>query len=75
LHPTDLLSSSRIHCVVRARAVVAWLAMTSGTASLSEVARRFTRSTATISRSISTLRRNHPELLAGEPPTEKSQKS
>jgi len=58
-----LCSPSRARHVCRVRAIIAWHAKVSGIATLSDVARRFGRSTAAISLAISGLRRGHPGVL------------
>ncbi len=66
-----LCSPSRARHVARARALIAWRAQVSGVATLSDVARRFGRSTAAMSLAISGLRRTHPgALTTGEVPDE-----
>ena len=58
-----LCSPSRARYFARVRAIIAWHAKVSGIATLSDVARRFGRSTAAISLAISGLRRGHPGVL------------
>ncbi len=59
----ELASPSRVRRLAKARGVVGWLAMRTGAASLTEIARRFHRDVATLSRAVCRL-----DLMAKQEP-------
>ncbi len=59
----ELASPSRVRRLAKARGVVGWLAMRTGAASLTEIARRFHRDVATLSQSVCRL-----DLVAKQEP-------
>lgn len=66
LRADEILSSSRAHRLVRARALIAWYATEHGGASLGKVSRFLRRDVSTLSRTVYRYRSSYPALFSAQ---------